>query len=244
MQLTLVSHYEAKPPAVAELVLELQQSIAALLGDGFRPYALEQVHGTIIGLEGTRVGTRIRNENFLRYRDEERFIDFAGLLNFLREHFKGFTVRVGGFSAKNDYGFKSQDQHPFARSFSMQGEIAVAMGWPFESSIVTPALDELRRDLRRFGALHKWHRVADDVDNDFFFVLGRTVTPVNPARRQLVETHLRQQVCAMPPRLFSVTRETLAFVGYTDSQLPLGTSRVLAATHSGTTPELLESLYD
>jgi len=68
------------------------------LGSGFKPYALEQVHGTIIGLEGARVGTHIHNENFRRLRGTERLIDFRGLLHFLRIWAEpDWNVRLGGF---------------------------------------------------------------------------------------------------------------------------------------------------
>jgi len=243
MQLTLASHYGAKPSGFAELVLELQQSLAALLGAGFRPYALEQVHGTMAGLEGVRDGERVRNENFARYRQEERSMDMAGLLHFLRNDFKDFEVRVGGFSEERDCGFTSQGQHPFHRSFSLQGNIAVAMGWPFENSKVVPVLDELRRELQRFGVLHKWHRAEADVDNDFFFVLGRVAPSVSTEQRQLVEARVRQQLGAMPPRLFRVKRETLAFIAYTDPQLPPGSSQAFALNDASTTPALLKGIY-
>ena len=68
MQLTLVSHYGPKPPTLARLIIELQQLLAQQLGTSFVPYALEQVHATVVGLEGLRVGGKVRGENFWRLR--------------------------------------------------------------------------------------------------------------------------------------------------------------------------------
>src|SRR5881394_3532147 len=126
MQLTLVSHYGPKPAALGEKIRLLQSMLTEQLGSGFKPYALEQVHGTIIGLEGARVGMHIRNENFRRYRGTERLIDFHGLLHFLRTWTEpDWNVRLGGFDPVRDHGFTSAGQHPFVRSFSVRGEIAV-----------------------------------------------------------------------------------------------------------------------
>ena len=174
MQLTFVSHYGPKPAPFVEKIRLLQSMIAEQLGGRFEPYTVEQVHGTVIELEGARFETRIRNENFRRFRGTERFIDFQGLLDFLRTQPESdWDVRIGGYDLACDYGFTSAGQHPFLRSFSIRGEIAVAMGWPQSLGTVVPSLDELRRAFQQFGALHKWHQCESDVDNDFFFVLGR-----------------------------------------------------------------------
>jgi hypothetical protein len=201
------------------------------------------VHGTIIGLEGTEATDGVRNENFLRWRHEERRIDFAGLLALLRSQFAGFTARIGGFSAAVDYGFLSQGQHPFLRSFSLQRDIAVAIGWPIQDGAISPALDQLRRDLQRFGVLHKWHRQPDDVDNDFFFVLGRVNEALRNERRSAVEQELREQLARRKPLDIVVAPAALSFVGYHDPQLPLTSSPSARLTDPGLTAERLREIY-
>jgi hypothetical protein len=244
MQLTLVSHYGEKPAEFARLVGELQGSLAWSLGDCFCPYEVPQVHGTIIGLEGTQAGGCVRSENFLRYRNETRFIDFAGLLHFLRTDFTGFKVRVGGFDVGEDYGFTSQGRHPFVRSFSLQQEIAVAMGWPIQNEKFSSALDQLRRQMQRFGLLHKWHRKADDVDNDFFFVLGRLDGVLSEERRWATEQELREQLGRREPFLLPINRDALSFVAYRDPQLPLASSRIFRIASADLTPAVLSAVYD
>ena len=200
MQLTFVSHYGPKPAPFVEKIRLLQSMIAEQLGGRFEPYTVEQVHGTVIGLEGARFETRIRNENSA-FRGTERFIDFQGLLDFLRTRPEfDWDVRIGGYDLACDYGFTSAGQHPFLRSFSIRGEIAVAMGWPQSLGTVVPSLDELRRAFQQFGALHKWHQCESDVDNDFFFVLGR-VSPDTESEQ--CDWCSKSSANTSPPRLFS-----------------------------------------
>ncbi len=244
MQLTFVSHYGPKPAPFAEKICLLQSVIAEQLGDCFKPYTVDQVHGTIIGLEGVRVGTRIRNENFSRLRGEERFIDFEGLLDFLRTRPKcDMEVRVGGYDLACDYGFTSSGRHPFLRSFSVPGEIAVAMGWPYRSGAVVPSLDGLRRAFQQFGALHKRHQRESDVDNDFFFVLGRVAQNAELAQRDAAQQIIREHLAAAP-LLLSVNDATLSFVAYHVSLLPPDTSQTFRLNDRQVTPTLLASLYD
>ena len=244
MQLTFVSHYGPKPAPFADKIRLLQSVIAEQLGGRFKPYTLDQVHGTIIGLEGARCEPGIRNENFRRFRGAERFIDFHGLLHFLRTRpDSGWDVRVGGYDLACDHGFTSAGQHPFLRSFSIRGEIAVAIGWPHCSGAFVPSLDELRRAFQQFGVLHKWHQRETDVDNDFFFVLGRVPPDTKSAQRDAVQQIIREHLSAAPLQL-SVTRATLSFVAYLDPQLPPDTSLTFRPNDQQVTASLLAGLYD
>ena len=83
MQLTFVSHYGLKPAPFVERICPLQSVIAEQLGSRFKPYNVEQVHGTIIGLEGARFGTRIRNDNFRRFRRRGTVHRLSGVAKFL-----------------------------------------------------------------------------------------------------------------------------------------------------------------
>ncbi|HMJ91524.1 MAG TPA: hypothetical protein VK530_17000 [Candidatus Acidoferrum sp.] len=211
MQLTLVSHYGAKPARFAALLSELQSQLAATLGANFTPYHLYQIHGTIVGLEGEgeRAGLRIRNENFRRHRDVERFMDFPQIVGLVRA-VKPFCIRVGGFQHSADYDFTSNGAHPFIRSFSIQGTIAVAMGWPWANGRCSDALFKLRKSLEGCGVLHKWHRRESDRDNDFFFVLGRVSRErVTGDCLKEAEEILRRQLAAREPIELEVNCDTL-----------------------------------
>jgi hypothetical protein len=243
VQLTLVSQYGAKPAPFAVLLSELQCQLAAILGPCFTPYHLDQIHGTIAGLEGERIGSRIRNENFRRHRDAERFIDFPGLFSLVRA-MKPFSIRIGGFQQSTDYGFKSNSAHPFIRSFSIQETIAVAMGWPWEDGRYSDAVFQLRKSLEGCGVLHKWHRHECDHDNDFFLVLGR-VNRDNVAgdRLKQVEDILRHQLAARKPLDLEINCDTLALIAYEDPQLPLATSRVWHVNDPELSAESMAAIY-
>ena len=244
MQLTFVSHYGPKPGPFAEKICLLQSVIGEQLGSCFEPYTVEQVHGTIIGLEGARFGTLIRNNNFWRFRGAERFIDFQGLLDFLRSRSESiWDVHIGGYDLARDHGFTSAGQHPFLRSFSVRGETAVAMGWPHRSGTFVPSLNELRRAFQQFGALHKWHQRESDVDNDFFFVLGRVAQNTELARHDAVQQIIREHLAAAPLQL-PLTRATLSFVAYLDPQLPPDTSQTFHLIDQQVTASLLAGIYD
>jgi hypothetical protein len=218
-QLTLVSHYGPKPAAFARLIGDLHARLSAL--SSFRPYAVEQVHATLVALEGQRAGDGVRNLNFRRSRGEDRVMDLAGLISYLRsEELPAIDVAIGGFAADRSYPFASQGVHPHVRSFSIQGQRVVAMGWPWGGASAPGALHALRRRFQRFGILHKWHARLDDVDDDFFFVLGRLTAPVSEERARAIEADCRAALAERPPCVLRIDASTLTFVRYDDPDLP------------------------
>jgi hypothetical protein len=240
--LTLVSHYGEKPPAFVELIAGLQHAVARELGAAFVPCDLRQVHATIVGLEGTRIGTSIRNDNYLRWRHEERTMDLAGMLAWLRSStFPRFDVQVGGFQSALDYPFTSQGRHPSLRSFSIQGNRAVAMGWPRMDRAFPPLLAELRAGFERFGVLHKWHPHPGVLDNDLFFVVGHCAT-ADPAAHRRTEEIVREQMAARSS-FVPVNSDRLSFVAYSDPTLPLASSRAFQVNDEPVTGNFLEQLY-
>ena len=96
---------------------------------------------------------------------------------------------------------------------------------------------------QQFGALHKWHQRESDVDNDFFFVLGRVPPDIESAQRDAVQQIIREHLAAAPFQL-PVTRATLSFVAYLDSQLPPDTSQTFRLNDQHVTASLLAGFYD
>lgn len=217
--------------------------LKAELGTAFEPYSLDQIHGTIIGLEGTRIENGIRSNNRLEYLAEECTFDFDGILSFLRTSFDGSALQVGGFRPDADYSFHSQGQHPFVRSFSIQRETAVAMGWPTISGTLPNALDQLRRTLERFGALRKWAWNEGEVDNDFYFVVGRVAPTLSEAVREATELKIRESMASSPPLILRLTPHDLQFVSYTDRRLLHEDARVFPLKDTATTAEALANAY-
>lgn len=115
----------------------------------------------------------------------------------------------------------------------------MAIGWPVQDATVSPALDQFRRRVQHFGLLHKWHRRPDDVDNDFFFVLGRINGVMPEERRLAIDQQLREQLSRRGPFLLPLNCNTLSFVAYRDPQLPLASSRAYRVTDAHLTADVL-----
>lgn len=148
------------------------------------------------------------------------------LLDFLRsDKFPAFNIRVGGYREDLNYGFLSQNKHPYFRSFSIQNEIAVAMGWPFDGDRFPNTLDTLRHDFNKVNVLHRWHRTPEAIDNDFYFVLGRVDRRfLSEAVIRKVENEMRDFMAGLNNRVFTIDQTVLSIIGYLDTQLPVQTS--------------------
>ena len=243
MQATLVSHYGEKPEKLASYVKQCQRMLSSSLEYAFTAYKMPQIHSTIIGLEGCLKNGAIKNTNFFKYRQEIRLMDPSKILAVLRSpYLPEFNVQIGGYIESENYGFLSQGQHPYLRSFSIQGNIAVAMGWPTGQ---TSVLEDFRRSFIQFNVLHKWHKTESAIDNDFFFVLGRINR--NIVREDTIadtEANVRQFMASSDPIIVKVNAASMQIVCYSDAQLPLSTSRVHAIQDATFTPDDLSRCYD
>jgi hypothetical protein len=172
MNLTLVAFYGPKPDPLTWLVDMLQSALRSELGPAFFPYGMEQIHATIVGLEGWRIGGDVFNSNAVQAFGESSAMDLHGLLLFMKE-MPSFVVRFGGFTASGRYPFTSRELHPHDRSFAFNGSTAVMLGWPVAGGTFPMTLNSLRRACSRYNVLHKYFRKLGDTDNDLFLVLGR-----------------------------------------------------------------------
>jgi hypothetical protein len=218
-----VSHYGDKPKNFVELLKSIHDELINSLSDAFEPYSLEQVHSTIIGLEGYCHEGKIINYNYLKLRKETRYLNPIQLLKFLRSpNIPSIEIEIGGYLDSKDYKFLSQSLHPHYRSFSIQGNIAVAMGWPRTR---TNILDDFRHSFNRINVLHKWHKKPSDVDNDFFFVLGRVNRKLlNEMQISNTEIKIRQLMAQSAPLIIEMTPSTLSLVCYSNYKLPRDSS--------------------
>ncbi|HEX6747541.1 MAG TPA: hypothetical protein VF092_09660 [Longimicrobium sp.] len=239
MQATLVAFYGPKPAEFLKLIRSAHARIAATLGDAFIPYAPEQVHATIVGLEGRRFADRIINQNYLDHRGEIRLVNPQTVLMWAQGlELTAIVVRIGGYAAARDYGFTSRGQHPYERSFAIRGGIAVAMGWP-----ATPLrLDEIRREFGGIGALHKEHRAEQDVDDDFYFVLGRVDESAGSDLIERTQRDMREWLASTNIALI-IDPAALSIVGYTDPCLPPETSCAFRVADTALSGDVLLCLY-
>ena len=129
---------------------------------------------TLIALNGVREGGTIVNEYLLEHAGVRQEMDLPRVIDILARRFAApLRVRIGGFRPDQAVLFSSRGQHLAERTFSVQGEAFVLVGWPADSLAgAGRPLDELRRELNAAGVLHRYHARADDVDNDLHLVVG------------------------------------------------------------------------
>jgi hypothetical protein len=172
--ISAVAFYGPKTGRLRELLAGVQALIAEQVGGDFRPYTLDQVHATLIALNGVRAGGRVVNEYLLEHAGERREMDLPRVMDILARRFAApLRVRIGGFRPGQAVPFTSRGQHLAERTFSVQGEAFVLLGWPADSLAgAGRPLDELRREMNAAGALHRYHARPTDVDNDLHLVVG------------------------------------------------------------------------
>ena len=169
-----VAFYGPKAGRLRELVAGVQDLIASHVGRDFLPYTHEQVHATLIALNGVRDGGTLVNEYMLELAGRRREMDLPRVMDILARRFAApLPVRIGGFWPDQAPPFTSRGQHPAQRSFSVQDRAFVMVGWP-AASIAGGGqpLDELRREMNAAGLLHRYHARPGDVDNDLHMVVG------------------------------------------------------------------------
>lgn len=169
-----VAFYGPKAGRLRELVSGVQDLIASHVGGDFLPYTQEQVHATLIALNGVRDGGTVINEYMLEFAGRRREMDLPRAMDILARRFATpLPVRIGGFRPDQAPPFTSRGQHPAQRSFSVQDRAFVLVGWP-AASIAGDGqpLDELRREMNAAGLLHRYHARPGDVDNDLHMVVG------------------------------------------------------------------------
>jgi hypothetical protein len=243
-QITVVALYGDKSGDFAALVTRCQELGRAVVGVGFKPYDPSQIHATIFGLE-RKVGSPFYNANFSRYRGRDLVMNLQGILDYLRHcgHFP-LEVQVGGYGER-DYPFISRQARPYERSFSIQGDKVVVMGWPirgkpFQQPPATPSawvqearlypltLDVVRHAAQAYGVLHAYHRAPTDVDNDLFFRIGLLVeqTSLTESLRDTLEAEVRQFLSMQPPLILDIRLEQVSVALYEEDTLPASSTRV------------------
>lgn len=231
-QRTLIALYGNKTRGLSDLVESCQRMTAEALGDAFCPYDLRQVHATIVGLEHQE-GAPWENAGFRRLRGQQVAMNIPGFLETLRASADlPFEVQIGGFG-ESDRPFLSRNALPFERSFCIQGDKVVVMGWPWREVSSTggggypQTLDAIRRGAREFGVLHAYHRSEADRDNDLFFRIGlidRSAVPEDAVRD--LELRVRRHMSRQPAPILQIGLDDLAVAAYRDDRLPLGSTEV------------------
>lgn len=227
---SLVAYYGKKSLVFQQLIVNLQQRLKEKFAESFMAYDLEQIHATIIGCEGIKTEEGIVNKWFYTLRNEIKYIDYPGLLNyFFYSNILPAEIYFAGYQPKINYQFYSRKQHPCDRSFQLQvsGDqqlIPILMGWSMKNKVITTEIEQIRRDLQQFNCLHKYHKSAQDIDNDVYLRLG-TITKTFPVEKlEKIQQEIRQYLQHLAPIRLPLTLEDLAIVKYQDLTLPLTTT--------------------
>jgi hypothetical protein len=197
-----VALYGPKAEPVRAMLAVVQALIARHIGDAFLPYSMEQIHATLIAFNGVLDPDtgEVVNEYFLEHTGASRVMDVDLAMRLLTERFaRPLRIRAGGYRPGDEIPFRSRGQHLYDRTFSVQGDAFVLVGWPTEPGL---PLHRLRRDLNAAGLLHRYHARDDDIDGDLHLVVGhhRGPGPGGPGPGPLHDavTAVRDALAARP----------------------------------------------
>lgn len=219
--------YGQKPAQAGEYISGVQQIVAAELGPAFSAYTLEQVHATIIGLEGRRDlrSGQIINKNLEEFAGKTSPMDIGRLADLISGLFAApLAAQFGGYEPTGQYGFTSRGAHPHERSFSIQGTAAVIIGWPASCGEGRQVLDTLRRSFQDANALHRYHTEPSAVDNDLYLVAGHIDRSAASGKQIFAATSRGRAFAARNPVRFDINQSDLSVVSYEEATLCPDTS--------------------
>jgi len=227
---TAVALYGTKTGALRSLLERVQAICGERLPGGFRPYRLEQIHGTVIRLDGvtdTQTGLLV-NQRYLELTGNPRAMDHARAAEILAACLTPpLRIRIGGYRPDTPATFSSRGQHPHERTFSAQQGAFVLVGWPVSTvanGLPDRRLDELRRNMNDANVWHWYHESSADVDNDFHLVVGHhngasqheTAEAVREVRAYLAQHPVQIEVGVDQVAIIAADSPTLApaqFIG-------------------------------
>src|SRR6202046_2537377 len=191
---TVVALYGPKADDLRNLLQSVQATLTRKLGTAFLPYSLDQIHGTLVRLDGFRdpASGALLNQRYLEQQGARRVMDLEHVLHLLERHLSPpLRIRIGGFGPADEVTFTSQGKHPHERTFSARSGAFVLIGWPVAA--LRPdggrrARDDLPRRKRGAHVLHFYHARATDVDDDFHLVIGHYADPADEALAESVQT--------------------------------------------------------
>lgn len=189
-----VAFYGAKGGIFKRRLEAIQEICRHGLGKCFEPYTLEQIHSTIVRLDGSMHSPSrlFVNQHHLELAGVPREMDLARALGILVAQFQlPIKIVIGGFTPDKPGIFLSRGQRPYERMFSAQDGALVLVGWPVitvENGITAKPLDELRRKMNEANILHWYHQSWDDIDNDFHLVVGHYSGASHPQVEEVTRT--------------------------------------------------------
>ncbi|MEU7869553.1 hypothetical protein [Dactylosporangium sp. NPDC049140] len=133
-------------------------------------------------------------------------------------------MRFGGFGP-GEAGFRSRNQTPYERSFSVSRRLAVLVGWPADA---VQRLAELRYDAERFGFRHRYHGLGLDPDPDCYLVIGEVPPEAGDAGLEEMRSYLSAHPFTVP-----LGAADASVVLYRSTELPRATSVAIPLAEAG-----------
>lgn len=249
-QLTLISLYNRKSNALRQLletcIEKIQQSA---LQPYFQPYPIDQIHGTIIGMEKVNNAHQHFNQNLAITTKKNTVMNCEHFMSTVHQHFP-MNVQIGGFQPSFNH-FSSLGQSPYQRSLQVQwkNQRVVLIGWPHSNNNFTEKrlLHNARSAfLKNCNIAHKYQD-----DNDFFMTLGKIVgltprsatgqSPLAVNARQ-VEVDIKNYLSAQKTHI-SIDLTSMAIAQYEDATLPLNSTIIHTLNNTKITTDFIASLY-
>jgi hypothetical protein len=221
---SVVAHYGPKDAALAHWLRQVQRQITAEAGGAFRPRPIVDIHFTVLGLEFAmrEVGPT----------------DIDGLMSRLRNELTPpLVVQFGGWH-DDDRDFLSRGRTLRERTFSVDGENCVVIGWPIErrrlGGMAVKALAGVRRAAEDYGFRHRYHAEGADDDPDAYMVIGMmpsgSADNVAEALRHYLSGHPITLSCGVDD-ISVVIYKTTELSWTTSSPTSLATFDTAAARH-------------
>jgi len=256
VQYTIAAFYGQKPQEFVSFLDGIREIISNHpLGRHFQPYANDQVHTTLMGLE--RLMDRNHSINLNRYEatGEACEMRLEGCVDLFESFLDGVRIRLGGFNPAYDQ-FLSWEARPYQRSFGIHASTGkvVLNGWPVlegtGSVSFTDGVWQLRKNLHdKHNLRHKYHQYED---NDVFMVVGDLPNPhhqdtedhqVFNLQRKELEDDVRTFLSTSRPYYLKLSIEDIAVIGYQDPVLPPHETQVYPLNRLRTNLPQMRSLF-
>lgn len=249
-QVTLVALYGQKKQNFIDLINAIFSEIeASELGGIFKRYNMNQIHGTLVGMEKVDGFEELYNFNIWEKEERKVEMDFANLYPTIAPFFP-VDIQLGGF--KEDYrGFSSLGGIPFNRTFEINwtSNKIILIGWSMDEGkkVANRKLEILRQ------TLHDRHNIRPkmDKDNDLYMVIGElknvgllseeALDRLKKAGKKL-EKSIRTKLAENKEELI-LTMEDLFFVQYESTTLDFNSSEAWNIQEAKNNPDFLKELY-
>jgi len=249
-QVSLITLIGQKPKGLIDIIeycLDLINN--SNLHNEFKPYELQQIHSTIIGMEKLLVPNHFYNSNIWKDLLQKKEMIYENLPNIVNEHLP-IHIKIGGFN-KNFKEFESFGYYPFERTFQIKltSKKVTIIGWPIKNGRVVSQILSLRNSIEKYANIR--HKYANKNDNDFYMVFGEINDKFyefgknsEELKREIstIEQKVRDYL-ALNPYEFIIREEDLYLAQYEHVDLPLNSTKFINFKKETSSSDFIKKLY-